>query len=192
MAVTPPRLCGIVLAAGAGSRRGAPKALAYAADGTPWVVLAERMLRAAGCTRVLVALGAAADQAMPLVPDTATVVIVDDWADGVSATLRAALIAAGDGDGDAALVAPVDTPDARAEAAARVVSEALAATEAEVALAQAVYHGRPGHPVLIGRAHWAAVAGSVSGDSGARRYLVAHAALEVECADLWSGEDIDT
>jgi len=32
----------------------------------------------------------------------------------------------------------------------------------------------------------------VSGDSGARGYLVAHGAIEVECGDLWDGADVDT
>jgi CTP:molybdopterin cytidylyltransferase MocA len=59
------------------------------------------------------------------------------------------------------------------------------------ALARAVYAGRPGHPVLIGRDHWTALAQTLTGDSGAGAYLSAHDALEVECGDLWSGADID-
>ena len=47
-----------MLAAGAGARFGGPKALAREPDGTPWVVLAVRMLKDAGCDLVLVALGA--------------------------------------------------------------------------------------------------------------------------------------
>ena len=60
------------------------------------------------------------------------------------------------------------------------------------ALARAGFEGRPGHPVLLGRDHWAAVAAEAHGDRGAGPYLRAHAALEVDCADLWAGADLDT
>jgi CTP:molybdopterin cytidylyltransferase MocA len=58
-------------------------------------------------------------------------------------------------------------------------------------LRQAVFGGRPGHPVLIGREHWTAVADALAGDRGARGYLVAHGVDEVECGDLFDGHDID-
>jgi CTP:molybdopterin cytidylyltransferase MocA len=76
---SPSGVCGLVLAAGAGTRFGGPKALAREPDGTPWIALAVRMLRAAGCDPVLIALGASADEARPLVPAGAQVVIVPDW-----------------------------------------------------------------------------------------------------------------
>ncbi len=178
--------CGVVLAAGAGRRFGGPKALARTPAGTPWVVLAVRALRAAGCGEILVALGAAADEAAPLVPSEATIVPVPDWASGVAASLRASLARAASGSAPAAIVMPVDTPDAAPEAIARLVRRAR-----PDALAQAVYDGVPGHPVVIGRAHWAAVASAVRGDIGARPYLIAQNAELVECGDLWSGADRD-
>jgi CTP:molybdopterin cytidylyltransferase MocA len=58
-------------------------------------------------------------------------------------------------------------------------------------LARAVYAGRPGHPVLVGREHWIELSEFLRGDSGAGEYLTAHHALEVECGDLWSGADVD-
>ncbi|WP_375386646.1 NTP transferase domain-containing protein [uncultured Microbacterium sp.] len=182
-----PRLCGLVLAAGAGTRFGGPKALARSADGTPWVHAAVRMLRAAGCAEVLVALGAGGDEAAALVPPDATIVRVADWADGLSATLRTGLAAAESSAADAVVITPVDTPAAPAAAAVRVISLA----GARAGLAQAMYDGEPGHPVFIGRDHFAAAAASLSGDRGAGPYLRAHGALAVECGDLWSGADID-
>jgi CTP:molybdopterin cytidylyltransferase MocA len=178
-----------VLAAGAGTRFGGPKALACEADGTPWVVLAVRMLRAAGCDPVLVALGASADEARGLVPDDADIVVVEDWAEGLSASLRAALAAASALSAEAVLITPVDTPGATADAAVRVISRA--GVPLASSLARAVYDGRPGHPVLIGRDHWSALSGTLSGDSGAGAYLSARGALAVECGDLWSGADVD-
>jgi CTP:molybdopterin cytidylyltransferase MocA len=185
-----PGLCGLVLAAGAGTRFGGPKALAVSADGTPWLAHAVQALRDAGCRRVVVALGAATAEARTLVPPHAEIVVVEDWAEGLSATLRRGLSAATREGTDAVLVVPVDTP-AMPVAAVRRVIEAVPAPRAE-ALVQAVYRGVPGHPVLIGVGHVAALGASLSGDRGARAYLETHGAREVECADLWSGADIDT
>lgn len=197
MAETPARICGLVLAAGAGTRFGGPKALARAADGTPWVALAVRMLRDAGCADVLVVLGAAAPEASLLVPGDARVVVAGDWHEGLGASLRAGLHGALDHAAltgavpDAVLVTPVDTPDASPHAARRVIERGVAVSSAETSLARAVYAGAPGHPVLIGRDHWAGLSHTLSGDSGAGRYLRAHGAQEIECGDLWSGADID-
>jgi len=184
--VPEPPVAGLVLAAGAGSRFGGPKGLARTAEGEPWVVRAVRMLRDGGCTEVAVAVGAAADDVAALVPAGATVVRVLDWETGLSASLRAGIeaIAAP----ARILIVTVDTPDLPAAAVARVRE---AAGGRDDALAQATYGGAPGHPVLLGPAHTAAVAASVAGDRGARPYLAAHGALEVECGDLWSGADVD-
>jgi molybdenum cofactor cytidylyltransferase len=46
--------------------------------------------------------------------------------------------------------------------------------------------------VVIGRAHWAALASSVTGDVGARPYLVQHGVRLVDCSDLGTGVDVDT
>jgi CTP:molybdopterin cytidylyltransferase MocA len=185
----PRSLCGLVLAAGAGSRYGRPKALARAEDGTPWVELAVRTMRDAGCEHVLVTLGASADEAVPLVPADAQIVLVADWPEGLSASLRAGLDAASALPVDALVITPVDTPAATAGAAIRVLERAGGTVRS--VLVRAVYAGRPGHPAVIGRAHWAALRETLAGDSGAGRYLTAHAALEVECGDLWSGADVD-
>jgi molybdenum cofactor cytidylyltransferase len=166
-------LVGIVLAAGAGTRAGGPKATR---DG--WLAHAVAVLREAGCDRVMAVLGAAR------VPTDAEVVIAEDWADGASASLRAGLAAA---TGDAALITLVDLPGMTSSAAIRV-----AAGAAPWSLRRAVYAGRLGHPVLIGRDHWEAVAASVRGDRGAGPYLRAHGAEEVECGDLWDGADVDS
>ena len=115
---------------------------------------------------VVVALGASAAEARTLVPPHAEVVVVEDWAEGLSATLRQGLRAAVAGRTDAVLVVPVDTPGMPVSAVRRVV-EAVAEPWAE-ALAQAVYRGAPGHPVLIGADHVEPLVETLSGDRGAR------------------------
>lgn len=178
-----------MLAGGAGTRFGGPKALATTADGTAWLRLAVEMLRAGGCDPVWVALGAEAQRAEMLVPDGAPIVHASGWAHGISATLAAGLATALADGVDAVVITPVDTPDAAPSAVVRIVT--VAGDRLRAALVQATYRGRPGHPVLVGADHFAALAGSLTGDRGARRYLVAHDVVEVECVDLWSGADID-
>ncbi|OUE21920.1 Nicotine blue oxidoreductase [Clavibacter michiganensis] len=189
------RIAGVVLAAGAGTRFGGPKALATHPDGTPWLATAIRALADAGCSPVLVVLGASADAAAALLAalpgsGRALVVRADDWADGMSASLRAALRAAAAADPPpvALAVVPVDVPDLDAATIRRVVDTAPVDRST---LRQAVFRGRPGHPALLGRDHWAPLAASVRGDEGARRYLAAHDAQLVEAGDLTTGEDLD-
>ena len=176
---------GVLLAAGAGSRMGMPKALVHDPDGGSWLVRSVDVLRAAGCDDVVVVLGARADEARALAPSGVRVVVADDWADGMAASLRCGLRAL-DG-GDLAVVTLVDLPDVGPEVVRRVV----AAASGPAALARASYDGVPGHPVVLGRDHWAAVAGDVVGDQGAKGYLRRHGCALVECGDLATGVDQD-
>ena len=57
--------------------------------------------------------------------------------------------------------------------------------------ARATYDGRPGHPVLIKRGLYGAVA-ELEGDTGARDLLVAAGAREIECGRLCRADDVDT
>jgi CTP:molybdopterin cytidylyltransferase MocA len=181
------RTAGLLLAAGAGTRMGRPKALVVDDDGTSWLARGVETLRAGGCDEVVVVLGAAADEARELVPDDVAVVVAADWAEGMSASLRAGLDHLEGTDADAALVSLVDLPDV----SAAVVRRVLAAGADPAALVRTTYDGRPGHPVVLGREHWSGVRASAVGDRGARGYLADHAPVEVECGDLATGADVD-
>lgn len=173
-------VAGVLLAAGAGTRFGMPKALAA---GGRWLSVAVDALSGGGCDDVVVVLGAAVVD----VPPPARSVYAEDWAEGLSASLRAGLSAL---DADYAVVHTVDTPDVDARVVRRVVDAGIGAPSG---LARARYAGRPGHPVLLARDHWPALMNQLSGDEGARPYLAGRDdVVAVECADLATGRDIDT
>lgn len=171
---------------------GRPKALVRGSDGEPWVVRGAGVLRDAGCDPVLVVLGADADLARELVPAGAEVVVAEDWDDGMSASLRAGLVAAEATRADAVVVLLVDLVDVGWSVVARLVERAGAEPELTRVLVRAAYRGSPGHPVVIGREHWKPLRDSAIGDRGARDYLAANPHLAVECGDLASGADADT
>ncbi len=176
-------IAGLVLAAGAGTRMGLPKALVEDESG-PWLARAVAAVELGGCDQVSVVLGAA-PQAASLIPGV-HVVLADDWAEGMGASLRAGLTALGSTP-DAVLVTLVDLPDVGAPVIARLLGRVVDAST----LARAAYAGTPGHPVLIGREHVAGVIAAATGDRGARDYLAAHAHELVECGDLATGRDVD-
>jgi nicotine blue oxidoreductase len=204
-------VAGLLLAAGGGRRLGGrPKAL-LRHRGRPLVEHAVGALRAGGCARVHVVLGAQAAR----VREEALLsgcVLVDNpaWQEGMGSSLRAGLASltapapagtggrqsgtgpcrASDAGIRAALVLLVDQPGVGAAAVTRVLS----AYDSPASLAAAAYHGQRGHPVLFGADHWAGITASARGDRGARAYLAAHrdALTLVECADVAEPYDIDT
>jgi len=178
---------GVLLAAGAGSRMGMPKALVRDPDGTSWLTRSVAVLRDAGCDDVVVVLGARADEAAAIVPAGVRVVVAEDWAEGMSASLRSGLAAAASASGEVAVVTLVDLPDVDSD----VVRRVLAAASGPSTLARASYDGSPGHPVVLGRDHWEPIAADVSGDAGAKAYLRAHGCALVACGDLATGADQD-
>ena len=181
------RTAGLLLAAGAGRRFGGPKALATLPDGTSFLRAAVAALRDGGCDPVVVVLGAQADRARAQAFDV-EVVVNADWESGMGSSLRAGL-AALPASAPAAVVLLVDTPGIGAAAVARLVAQADSS-----AVLVGTYDGRRGHPVLLGREHWAAVGRLAVGDAGAREFLREHPELvrEVPCGDVASPQDIDT
>ncbi|RCW42922.1 nicotine blue oxidoreductase [Halopolyspora algeriensis] len=183
-------VAGVVPAAGAGHRFGRPKALVDH-GGTLFVERAAGVLAAAGCDPVLVVLGAAAEEVTRRAHlPQATLLVNPDWASGLASSLHTAFDALTDEDRAdevvSMLVLPVDMPGVTAEAARRIADHASPS-----ALAAATYAGVRGHPVLLGREHWAGIRASATGDSGAREYLRHHEVTLVPCDDIAEGFDID-
>lgn len=177
------QVAGILLAAGAGSRIGRPKAL-IDVGGEPLAARGVALLRAGGAAPVIMVTGAAA-VTLP------GVIIVHNphWSTGMASSLAAGL-AAVPAQCPAAVVALVDQPLVGPEAIIRLID----AHQAGAGVVVAAYAGRPRNPVLLAREHWPEVIALATGDSGARAFLRARPELVtlVECGDTGRPDDIDT
>lgn len=177
---------GLVLAAGAARRFGAPKQLAEL-DGVPLLQHAvAAMLAARGVDRVVVVLGAGAAEVRAAVDfGAAEVVECDGWAEGMAASLRTGVAAFAPC--DAVVVTLGDQPRMSPDAIAAVVEAAAPGVDA----VRAVYDGEPGHPVLLGGALHDRVA-QLRGDTGARDLLDGVEIRTVEVGHLGRPGDVDT
>jgi molybdenum cofactor cytidylyltransferase len=176
---------GLVLAAGGSKRFGAPKQLAEL-DGRPLLEHALIAMSRAPVDRVVVVLGAHADEVRAAVPlHGAKAVVCEEWDKGMGNSLRAGVAALRGC--DAVVVALGDQPRLSPAAVERLLSQR---GEDELAI-RATYEGVPGHPVLLERSLLAIVR-QLRGDMGARDLLHGVPLREVACDGLGSPADIDT
>ena len=168
-------MAGVLLAAGAGSRLGTPKALVEL-GGRRLVDRGADLLRDGGAAPVLVVLGAA----QVTVPGVRTV-HNPDWPTGMGSSLAAGLQAL-PGDCAAAVIALVDQPLIGAAAVRRLI----AAHQAGAEIAVATYHGKPRNPVLLARRHWPGVLAAAVGDAGARPWLPRWSARTPAARTTWT------
>jgi CTP:molybdopterin cytidylyltransferase MocA len=184
-------IAGVLLAAGAGSRFGAgpPKPL-RPFRGRPLLTWPLAALRDGGVGRVVVVLGARAEEVARVGLGDAEVVQCNDWSEGLSASLRAGVAAAAAGGATAVVIALADQPLLDARAVARVL--AARAPDQFDAL-RATYAGVPGHPTLLESSSFAAVA-ALAGDTGARELLrdPATRVRLIPCDGLGRPDDADT
>jgi molybdenum cofactor cytidylyltransferase len=178
-------VAGLILAAGDGTRFGPGSKLTADLQGRP---VLEHAIRAqcgvAELERVVVVLGARADEVLERVElGRAEVVVCPDWEQGQAASLRSGMEHLVDRLGaDRVVVTLGDEP--------LIGSATIARFVAEPAGTRALWNGRSGHPVVLGREHLDAIR-SQSGDHGARHLL--GDAKGIECADMGgAGSDIDT
>ncbi|MEZ0491615.1 NTP transferase domain-containing protein [Kineococcus sp. TBRC 1896] len=175
---------GVVLAAGAGRRMGTPKGLLRRPDGTSWAAAAAGLLTGAGCSPVLVTVGAQADRVRATLPPGVRAVEVPDWSRGPGAGVARALADPAVRAADAVLLLLVDLPHVDLAGVRTVLMHAHAG-----ALVRAVDRGRPGHPVLLGREHLDTAAAACAGGSGLRGFLAGAEVLEVPVGG--SADDVD-
>ncbi len=176
---------GLVLAAGAGTRFGGSKQLAEL-DGRPLLEHSVRAMTTSPVGRVVVVLGAAAEEVEATVDlHGAESRICSRWEEGQSASLASGLEALADC--EAVVVTLGDQPRLSPDAIRRVIAARGGAAQA----VRATYGGDPGHPVLLEHALFERLR-DVTGDHGARNLLLSARVKEVPCDDLGGGEDVDT
>lgn len=184
---------GVLLAAGAGSRFGGgdvPKVL-HPFRGRPLLTWPLAALRDGGVDRVVVVLGARADEVATAADvGDAEIVGCAEWAEGLSASLRAGVAAAADGGAEAVIIALGDQPLLDARAVARVLA---ARAPSQLDALRATYTGVPGHPTLLEASTFAAIS-RLHGDAGARPLLDDPATRVglVACDGLGRPDDADT
>jgi len=174
----------IVLAAGAGTRFGEPKATALLADGRRFLDVVVEHCRTSGAEPVIVVVPPGTE-----VPAGARAV-VNSRPEGEQVTsLRLGLAQLANTDATGVLVWPVDHPFARAESALAVVDAARRSAAPIVVPVTA--EGR-GHPVWFARETWREV--MTVADGGARAVVRSYGArvLEVPVGDAGVRRDIDT
>lgn len=157
-------IVGLLLAAGSASRFGSDKLRHALPHGVPIAVQAARPLKAELRRVVAVVKPDSVELADALRKESCEVVICEDAAEGMGASLACAARAAGEADGY--LVALGDMPFLRRTSIA-AVRDALAAGAALVA---PYFRARRGHPVGIGKAFYEDLL-SLRGDEGAKKLL---------------------
>jgi CTP:molybdopterin cytidylyltransferase MocA len=152
------KVAGVVLAAGAGTRMGGPKA-ELVVGGTRLVDRAVAVLRAAGCDPVLAVVREGAEVA------NATVLINPRPQDGLRSSLAIAIEAASNS--DAIAVYLVDQPGIGAPAVSAVTA---AWRPGRIAVGD--YAGTRAHPVVMSPQLWRVALKRAGPDDGARRLLL--------------------
>jgi molybdenum cofactor cytidylyltransferase len=170
-------IAAVVLAAGASTRLGEPKQMVVLA-GETLLERAVRMAREAGCSPVIVVLGASAQRIEEQCDlSDATVLVNDLWSEGMGSSVRLGVAAARDVDG--VVLMTCDQP--------AVTAAHLRALMAMGGVTASAYAGKCGVPAYFPKDAFAGLL-ELRGDSGARDLLLGAATIELPHGEV----DVDT
>jgi molybdenum cofactor cytidylyltransferase len=188
-------LSAVILAAGASTRMGSPKALLHAPDGRPFVARVVRTLLDAGLDRIAVVTGSHHDAIVQAVTDDHPAVLPrfarnPDPSRGQLSSLLVGMEAILPPDGDGLLMTLVDVPMV-APATVTAVIETWRRTRAPIV--RPAIGDRHGHPVIFDRAVFDELR-RAPGDTGAKTVVRAHEheLVNVAVEDEGSVADVDT
>jgi CTP:molybdopterin cytidylyltransferase MocA len=168
----------VVLAAGASRRLGELKQLVRL-NGETMVERAVRLCREAGCSPVVVVLGASADKVRERCSfGDAVVVTNDEWSEGMGSSVRSGLRGLPQ-DVNGYVITTCDQP--------AVTTEHLCALMASGEMTASAYAGRRGVPAYFPKMMFAELM-NLRGDAGARKLLKDAKALHLTGGEL----DVDT
>ncbi len=171
----------VVMAAGASARLGEPKQLVRLA-GETLLEQAVRTAREAGCTPVVVVLGAEADKIRAQCNlNDAVIVINDEWSEGMASSIRLGVRTLGSiaNETDGVVLMACDQPAVTAEHLRALMKSGEATASA--------YAGRRGVPAYLPASAFADLM-KLRGDAGARTLLRNATAVELAGGEL----DVDT
>jgi molybdenum cofactor cytidylyltransferase len=173
-------IVGLILAAGESSRMGIPKAtLTY--RGQTFLERIVQTLREGGLERIVVVLGHRAEEIQRQVKMEAALVVINPaYPSDQTSSLQAGLRSLAAADLEAVLLCLVDHPAVSAETVRKIMATFR---ECGAPVVIPTYHGRRGHPVLIGQLLFEELLGlssDVGADSVVRRYRAATQFVEVE------------
>ena len=179
---------GIILAAGASSRMGCPKALLRAGDRT-FVTAVVEALRGAGVEPIVAVIRPGADDVAAEIARAGATPIVNVAAErGQLSSLLTGLDAVESDAPDAVVVTLVDVPAVRSATVAALLAR-LDVSPAPIL--RPAYGGRHGHPVVFRRTVFAALR-AADPDVGAKAVLRANVVEDVDVLDPGVVEDVDT
>jgi CTP:molybdopterin cytidylyltransferase MocA len=179
----------VVLAAGAGTRLGGVAKALLRADDETYLARIVRVARAAGARELVVVVGPPHADAVRTEAARLAVSTVDNPAParGMASSVALGIDAMAKTDVDAAWLWPVDHPFVAVETL-QTIAGALGAH----AVAQPRCAGRGGHPPLVGRALFAALAACAEAPGGARDVLAHADVVAVVVDDAAVVRDVDT
>ena len=191
-AATGPGIAAVILAAGAGQRLGGvAKALLPHPAGSYLAAIAATA-RAVGLVDAVVVVGAPfGDEVAAHARQLGLRVRVNPAPErGMASSVALGFAAIAGGPAAAAWLWPVDHPAIEAATLRRLVDAFYAAGDAEVV--RPIHRGRGGHPPLVARALWPALAACADHPDGARGVLRAARAIAIEVDDPGVVHDVDT